>query len=180
MDRLRQIGQLSEWAARKTPKTVANAGIIDSIYIGYNGFDDTDDTALELSVNGEVVASGIFLDGSNFRGDQGSDNNTSPVYWMQLDLSGDPVAVSAGLNNFSLTATAESEGGGTTWIFAPMRNTDNPYAGGQGTGLASSGDSLFAVTVVPEPGSRALVGLGLGMSSVISFTRRKRKRRSPD
>jgi len=154
--------------------TLANPGIIDSIFIGYNAFDSSDSITLELSVNNVVVASGIVLNGSNFSG-LPSDNNSAPVYWMQFQFSGDPVAVNAGTNNFSFTATAETELGGSAFIFAPMRNTNNLYAGGQITGTATNGDALFAVTVaaVPEPGSLSLLGLG-GLGLIVFFRRIKR------
>ncbi|BCX47275.1 hypothetical protein HAHE_11830 [Haloferula helveola] len=140
--------------------TVPSAGFIDAIYIAYNGFDDGETLTLDLSVNGNLIASGILLDGNNFSGDSGSDGNASPKYWMKFDLSTESVPVTAGSNNFSMTATADT---GTSWAFAPMYSLNNDvYAGGTLSGSLFPGgndDLGFAVTVVPEPASAVLVAL---------------------
>jgi hypothetical protein len=149
--------------------SVASPGTIDSIYLGYNAFDDGDTITITLSVNGSEVVSGLLLDGNNFSGDSSSDSNASPYYWMRFDLSSEAVPVTAGSNSFTLAATANT---GNSWALAPrwVRNPA-PYAGGAASGLATSSDAdmAFVVTVVPEPGSLWLCGLG-----ALGFLRRRR------
>ena len=144
--------------------TVATAGTIDAIYLGYNGFDDGDTLTVDLSVNGTTVATGILLDGNNFSGNSGSDGNTGPFYWMKFDLSAENVPVNAGSNDFSMVATAQS---GSSWALAPRYDLGGtPYDGGQATGTpgGANNDMAFAVTVVPEPSALLLLGLsGLGL-----------------
>lgn len=150
--------------------TVTDAGTIGSIYLGYNGFDDGDTITVTLNVNGSEVVSGLVLDGNNFSGDASSDGNDGPNYWMQFDLSSENVAVDAGLNNFEFVATANT---GTSWALAPRYRKDNPYNDGALSGISTGDftdpDLAFAVTVVPEPGSLGLLGLG-----VLAVARRRR------
>lgn len=140
--------------------TVSASGIVQSIFVGYNAFDDGETITLDLAVNGSPVETGIVLNGDNFSGSSVTDNNFGEFYWMEFDLSSEGVPVTAGLNNFTLTATADT---GTSWALAP-RYTDN--AGAYPDGALSldfapvSGDIAFAVTVVPEPSGLILVGLG--------------------
>jgi hypothetical protein len=139
--------------------TSSIAGTIESIYLGYNAFENGDTITIDLSVNGNQVVSGLVLNGDNFSG-SGSDTSTNPFYWMEFDLSTENVAVVAGLNNFEFAATANT---GNSWALAPRwARNPAPYAGGEATGLATSSeaDLAFAVTIVPEPSSLALLGLG--------------------
>lgn len=135
-------------------------GTIDSIFLGYNGFDNGESITVTLSVNGSEVVSGLVLNGDDFSGSSATDSSTSPSYWMQFDLSSENVAVAAGLNEFEFAATAVS---GPSWALAPrwVRNPA-PYLDGQATGLQTQDDAdlAFAVTIVPEPSSLALLGLG--------------------
>jgi hypothetical protein len=139
--------------------TAPTAGTIDSIYLGYNAFENGDTLTMTLSVNGSPVVTGLVLDGNNFSGVAG-DNNAGPFYWMKFDLSAENVAVPAGSNNFTMTGTANT---GNSWALAPRYALSPPdvYAGGSLTGLPSAGDLAFAVTVVPEPSVALLGGLGL-------------------
>ena len=144
--------------------TVPEAGFIGSIYLGYNAFNDGETITLDLSVNGNLVESGIFLNGDDFSGDSGTDSNTGPFYWMEFDLSSEAVPVTAGLNSFSFLATADT---GASWALAPRYAKDSdPYAGGVFSGLAGvsggNDDLAFAVTVIPEPASMAVGLIGLG------------------
>lgn len=137
--------------------TAPTAGTIESIFLGYNAFEDGDTITLTLSVNGTEVESGIVLNGDNFSG-IGTDGNTGPDYWMEFDLSSESVAVTAGSNSFTMSATANT---GFSWALAPRFNDESTsYAGGDLSGLPNTGDFAFAVTVVPEPSSLALLGLG--------------------
>lgn len=141
--------------------TLAQAGVLDSIYIAYNDFVDGNAIDLEISINGTVVIPSVSLSGNNFSGS--ASDGATPVYWMKFKFSGDPIALNAGLNTFSFDASNEVSSG---FAFTPLfANNLNPYAGGTATGVpannATSGDDLgFAVTLVPEPSSLALLGLG--------------------
>lgn len=139
--------------------TLAQSGVLDSIYIAYNDFVDANSIDLEISVNGTVVIPSVSLSGNNFSGI--ASDGASPVYWMKFEFTGDPIALNAGLNTFSFEASNEVSSG---FAFTPLfANSINPYTGGEATGVprTDSGDDLgFAVTVVPEPGSLALFGLG--------------------
>jgi opacity protein-like surface antigen len=139
--------------------TIANAGTIESIYVGYNAFENGDTITMTLSVNGTEVQSGILLDGDNFSGAT-TDGNDDPFYWLEFDLSSENVAVAAGLNNFTLAATATGATN-NSWALAGRYSNSNPYSGGALSGLPTgfASDLAFAVTVVPEPGSLALMGL---------------------
>jgi hypothetical protein len=112
--------------------TVPAAGIIDSIYLAYNGFDNGETITLTLSVNGSTVASGLVLDGDNFSGNSATDT-LDPVYWMRFDLTAEDVAVNAGSNNFRMVATADT---GASWALAPLYNRNNPYSGGAASGVS--------------------------------------------
>ena len=149
--------------------TVPTAGTIGSIYLGYNAFDNGDTITLDLSVNGSFVQT-VVLDGDNFSGiasGPGADGNGGENYWMEFDLSGENVAVVTGAaaNSFTLLATANT---GDSWAFAPRLNQNgNPYSGGglsQPTGSTynppTNSDMAFVVTVVPEPSTALLGGLG--------------------
>ena len=144
--------------------TTPTAGTIDAIYLGYNGFLDTNSMTLDLTVNGTTFT-GITLDGSDFSGSDGS--NTTGMYWMKFDLSAEGVSTIAGAaaNSFSMDATA-AVASGPGVAMAPRQlapgTAGDPYAGGarSATGFTAGKDLAFVVTVVPEPGSLALMGLG--------------------
>jgi hypothetical protein len=139
--------------------TASNSGTIGTIYLGYNAFDNGDTLTMTLSVNGDVVQSGLVLDGNNFSGNAATDNNAGQFYWMRFDLSAENVAVTAGSNNFTMTATGFT---GVSWALALRYNSvTTSYTGGALTGLSNTGDLAFVVTVVPEPSIALLGGLGL-------------------
>jgi hypothetical protein len=135
--------------------TVAQAGKIKSIYIGYNAFDDGDDLTVTLSVNDVEVQSGIFLDGNNFSGIEATDGNAGPFYWMAFDLSSLNVAVNAGTNSFKMVATDGTELTGGYPVAIRKDNGDN-YTGGAGTGQGIP-DIVFAVTVFVPPKGTVLI-----------------------
>ena len=127
--------------------TVPNAGTIGAIYLGYNAFENGDTITLNLLVNGNTVATGLVLDGNNFSG-VSTDGNGGPFYWMKFDLSAENVPVTAGLNSFSMTATANS---GVSWALAPNYKAGGDlYSGGAmslNTPIPGGSDLKFAVTV---------------------------------
>ena len=141
--------------------SVPNTGTIDAIYLGYNAFDNGDTITITLSVNGNVVQSGLVLNGNNFSGTAATDNNFGQFYWMKFDLSSENVPVTAGSNSFTMAATANT---GTSWALAPTYKLGGDlYKGGalSLSGVAAGSDLRFAVTVVPEPSIAMLSGLGL-------------------
>ena len=141
---------------------VSGAGTIDAIYFGYNAFENGDTITLNLSVNGLSVTTGILLNGDNFSG-VGGDNNNGPLYWMKFDLSSENVSVNAGANSFTMTPTANT---GNSWALAPRYSSENPLADAQlsldgSPPFSGNSDMAFAVTVVPEPTVALLGGFGL-------------------
>jgi hypothetical protein len=139
--------------------TISGDGVVQSIFLGYNGFDDGETITLDLLVNGSVVENGIVLSGDNFSGSSATDNNDGVFYWMEFDLSSENVPVSAGLNTFTMNATANT---GTNWALAPRyaNDTDAYPEGAMSLDFAGTGgDVAFAVTVIPEPSSLALMGM---------------------
>lgn len=150
--------------------TVPSAGTIQSIFIGYNAFDNGETITFNLSVNGNLVQSGIILDGNNFSGTSAADGNGGAFYWMEIDLSGENVSAVAGSNSFELDPTAFSPGGTSNWPLAIRQSTSNLYSGGalSVNGSATTGDMFFAVTI-PEPSTALLGGLGL-----LALLRRRR------
>ena len=152
--------------------TLGDSGVLQSIFVGYNGFDDSDTITLDLLVNGNAIENGIFLDGANFSGNASSDDNNGVFYWMEFDLSSENIPVDAGLNSFTLNATANT---GTSWALAPRYNaTTSVYTGGALSLNFSNttGDMAFAVTTapIPEPSGIALIGLG-----ALGFLARRRR-----
>jgi len=148
--------------------TVASNATINSIFLGYNAFENGDTLTLNLYVNGNLVEGGIVLDGNNFSGTT-ADNNAGPFYWMEFDLSTLSVPVTAGVNDFTMEPTANT---GNSWALAPRYNSNSSsYPGGEMTGLATTGDLAFAVTTtpVPEPSVALLGGLG-----ILGLLRRRR------
>ena len=125
--------------------TLADAGTLGSIYLGYNAFEDGDTLTFDLFVNDDLVQGGIVLDGNNFSGAAG-DNNDGPFYWMEFDLSSLNVPLEAGTNSFKMTATANT---GNSWALAPRYHLSaSSYPGGELGGLPTTGDLAFAVTVL--------------------------------
>ena len=145
--------------------TLADAGVLESISFAYNAFLDTHAIDLEITVNGNVVVPSVTLNGSNFSG--AASDTATPIYWMRFDFTGDPIALNAGSISFSFAASNEVSST-QAFAFAPMyTNNSGAYAGGSGTGAfysvggsAVDDDLAFVVTVIPEPGSLALLGLG--------------------
>ena len=143
--------------------TVPTEGTVQSIFMGYNAFNDGETITLDLLVNGNLVESGLVLNGDNFSGDSSSDDNTQVFYWMEFDLSAENVSVTSGTNSFTLNATADT---GDSWALAPRYNNADPYDGGELSldfaGLSDPSDLAFGVTVdpIPEPSSLALIVLG--------------------
>lgn len=127
--------------------TVPTSGIIHSIFMGYNAFDDGETISIELSINGEVIASEMILDGDDFSGTAATDGNFGEFYWMEFDLSAVNHPVEAGLNSFTMKATADT---GESWPLAPRYISPDSYGGGELT-LDFAGrtgiDLAFAVTV---------------------------------
>ena len=137
--------------------TLANSITLDSIYIGYSGFgSDTGTFTITVDAgndgSNEISVSGITLDSADFSGiDQAAP--LTPVYWMRWDLSSLNLILPAGTSSFLITCDSEGSPG-SGWLFAPMYNNSNPYAGGRTLGLSggnANNDALFVVTaLVPD------------------------------
>jgi hypothetical protein len=127
--------------------TLPEAGTIQSIFIGYNAFDDGETVTLELLVNDSVVGDEILLNGDDFSGSSATDDNQGPFYWMEFDLSSENVLGMAGLNSFTMRATADT---GESWPLAPRYVAPSGYEEGE-LSLDFAGridiDLAFAVTL---------------------------------
>ncbi len=145
--------------------TLDNGIALDSIYVGYCGYNHSSTVTLYIDVDND--ASGVLVDcdytfaGNDFEGlvhGAGSD----PISYFQLDLSSEGINLGAGQHAWWIEMTAEAAGS-STWAWAPARNyneIDDSYPGGKLLVMEPDDDALFAVTEVPEPATLALMTLG--------------------
>lgn len=100
-----------------------------------------------------------------------ADGNAGPFYWFRLDFTGENISLTANqAAAFFIQGYSESTGDDSTFIYAPRYSDTQVYAGGVAVAgstfnspsiLAGTSDLGFAVTVVPEPSSALLGGLGM-------------------
>ncbi|MCP5537511.1 MAG: hypothetical protein H7A51_14920 [Akkermansiaceae bacterium] len=133
--------------------TLDSPASLGSIWIAYNDF-EAGDASFRIRVDAgndgsfEIDESGVLLDSANFSG-AASDARTSPVYWMEFDLSAHGLTLPAGASRFWIDLTASNSGGADSWPLAVLYQSNaTAYAGGAEEGTPGGGDFLFAVTAL--------------------------------